>query len=375
MTNQVKIKRLNINEFRNYASLRLVFDAQQTIFIGDNGAGKTNILEAISFLSPGRGFRRASYSDVTRMGSSSLFSTFSSIEGMEGLADISIKLETKDDRSIRCLQINDVTIRVVDELNKHLRISWLVPSMDRIFSGVSIERRRFLDRMVFAIDPRHRRRMIDFEHLMRGRNSLLSEGGFDPSWCSSIESKMAELGVEIDIARVKMINALSSLITEYIQKEQFPHIELNITGFLDKTFNQSFDELREEYAKKLFDGRKVDSIARRTLIGPHRSDLVVNYRSKDINIVHGSTGEQKVVLVSIFLAHARLISNTTGFAPILLLDEISAHLDEDKRNALFRIVTDIGSQIFMTGTDKSSFDYLNKKATFMRVYNNQAFYI
>ncbi|WP_157141195.1 AAA family ATPase, partial [Candidatus Liberibacter asiaticus] len=129
MTNRIKIKFLNISEFRNYASLRLVFDAQHTIFVGDNGVGKTNILEAISFLSPGRGFRRASYADVTRIGSPSFFSTFARVEGMEGLADISIKLETRDDRSVRCLQINDVVIRVVDELNKHLRISWLVPSM------------------------------------------------------------------------------------------------------------------------------------------------------------------------------------------------------------------------------------------------------
>ncbi len=372
MTNRIKIKFLNISEFRNYASLRLVFDAQHTIFVGDNGVGKTNILEAISFLSPGRGFRRASYADVTRIGSPSFFSTFARVEGMEGLADISIKLETRDDRSVRCLQINDVVIRVVDELNKHLRISWLVPSMGRIFSGLSMERRRFLDRMVFAIDPRHRRRMIDFERLMRGRNRLLTEGNFDSSWCSSIEAQMAELGVKINIARVEMINALSSLIMEYVQKENFPHIKLSLTGFLDGKFDQSFCALKEEYAKKLFDGRKMDSMSRRTLIGPHRSDLIVDYCDKAITIAHGSTGEQKVVLVGIFLAHARLISNTTGFAPILLLDEISAHLDEDKRNALFRIVTDIGSQIFMTGTDKSVFDSLNETAKFMRISNHQA---
>ncbi|RPD37764.1 DNA replication/repair protein RecF [Candidatus Liberibacter solanacearum] len=375
MINKIKIKRLNISEFRNYVSLRLVFDSQQTIFVGDNGAGKTNILEAISLLSPGRGLRRASYSDVTRIGSLSLFSTFACVEGMDGLAEISIKLESKDDRSIRCLRINDVAIRVVDELNSHLRVSWLVPSMDRIFSGPSTERRRFLDRMVFSIDPRHRRRIIDFERLMRGRNRLLSEGCFDPSWCSSIESQMAGLGVEIDIARVKMIDELSSLMAEYIQKENFPHVELNLTGFLDGKLNQSFLELKQEYVKILFDGRRMDSIAKRTLIGPHRSDLVVDYCDKDIKIVHGSTGEQKVVLVGIFLAHARLISNTTGFAPILLLDEISAHLDEGRRNALFRIVSDIGSQIFITGTDGSMFSSLSDTATFMRIANHQAFYL
>ncbi|MBL0848700.1 MAG: DNA replication/repair protein RecF [Candidatus Liberibacter ctenarytainae] len=375
MVNNSRIKSLILSEFRNYSSLQLEFDSQQTIFIGDNGAGKTNILEAISFLSPGRGLRCVSYSDVTRIRSSSFFSTRASIEGMEGLVDISIKLESKDNRKVRCLQINDVAMRVIDELNNHLRVSWLVPAMDRIFSGPSTERRRFLDRMVLSFDPRHRRRMIDFERLMRGRNRLLSEGYFDPSWCSSIELQMAELGVDIAVARIDMVEKLSSIIFKYIQQEGFPCVELNLVGFLDNYPNNSLPDLKQEYARVLLEGRKLDSISGRTLTGPHRSDFVVNYRDKDVKIAHASTGEQKVVLIGIFLAHARLISNITGFAPILLLDEIAAHLDKNRRNSLFQIVKDMGSQTFITGTDSAMFSSLTETAKFIRISSNQACYL
>ncbi|MBY7649112.1 MAG: DNA replication/repair protein RecF [Candidatus Liberibacter europaeus] len=375
MINKTKIKNLNLDEFRNYDCLHLAFDSQQIIFIGENGTGKTNVLEAISFLSPGRGLRHVSYSDVTRIGSDDFFSVCASIKGMEGLADISVKLESKDDKSMKCLQINDVAIRTIDELNDHLRISWLIPSMDKIFSGSSIERRRFLDRMVLSFDPKHRRRMIDFERLMRSRNRLLSDGYFDPSWCSSIEIQMAELGVEIDLARIKMIEKISYVMTDYVKKENFPNTGLSLSSFIKEKLNCSLLELKQEYAKILLEKREVDSIAGRTLIGPHRSDLIVHYRDKGIKINHTSTGEQKLVLVGIFLAHARLISNITGFAPILLIDEIAAHLDVKRRNSLFRIINDIGSQTFMTGTDKSIFSSLDKSAKFICISNNQAYYM
>ncbi|AHA27566.1 DNA replication/repair protein RecF [Candidatus Liberibacter americanus] len=375
MVNKVKIKSLNLDEFRNYDSLHLEFNSQQNIFIGNNGSGKTNILEAISFLSPGRGLRRTSYSDVTRIGSPMLFSACANIEGMEGSADILIKLESKDDKNVRRLKINDLNVRTIDELNNHLRVSWIIPAMDRIFSGPSVERRSLLDRMVLSFDPKHRRRMIDFDRLMRSRNRLISEEYFDTSWCNSIEIQMAKLGIDITISRIKMIKKLSSTMTEYIEKEHFPHIELNLSGFLDNKFDKYYLELEQEYANILLRNRKIDAIAGRTLIGPHRSDLIANYCDKHAKIDQASTGEQKIVLIGIFLSHAILIYNTTGFAPILLLDEIAAHLDEKRRNSLFQIITDIGSQTFITGTDKSIFSSINKSATFIYIANNKASYL
>ncbi|AGA64046.1 DNA recombination and repair protein RecF [Liberibacter crescens BT-1] len=376
MIQRIKLNILKLTEFRNYDSLLLKFDTPCVVILGENGIGKTNILEAISFLSPGRGLRLASYRDIRRIGSSSNFSIFADVEGITGPAEILIKLEVKDNTLVRRLRINGVKVRGVDELNNYLRINWLVPSMDRIFSGPVTDRRRFLDRMVFSFDPRHGSYIINFEKLMRDRNRLLTEGRFDPSWLSAIESQMAELGIAIERTRAEMISKLSLLIAdvESSQKKYFPSARLGISGFMDNKLDNNILELQKEYAAILCKYRKRDAIAGRTLEGPHRSDLIVYHSENNLKAHQSSTGEQKVLLMSIFLAHARLISSTTGFRPILLLDEIAAHLDKKRRAVLFDIVNDIGAQVFMTGSDKEQFSTLACKARFIQLSNNNIDY-
>jgi DNA replication and repair protein RecF len=239
--------------------------------------------------------------------------------------------------------------------------------MDGLFTGGSSDRRRFLDRLVLSLDPAHGRRATDFERAMRSRNKLLSEGRFDPSWLSGIEEQMASLGIAMALARQEMLGLLSRLIEESGGETPFPSASLKLSGFLDGQFERAAVDLEDQYAEMLKEGRYRDAGAGRTLDGPHRADLQVRHVQKEIEAERCSTGEQKALLVGLVLAHARLVGNLTGHAPVLLLDEIAAHLDEGRRAALFDLVDGLGGQAFMTGTDKTMFSALGDRAQFLTV--------
>jgi DNA replication and repair protein RecF len=343
------------------------------VLTGDNGAGKTNLMEAVSFLSPGRGLRRATYGDVTRVGADAGFSIFAELDGMEGEVEIGTGVDTTDETTARKLRINGTTAKTTDELTDHLRVLWLTPAMDGLFTGGSSDRRRFLDRLVLSLDPSHGRRASDFERAMRSRNKLLDERRFDPSWLSGIEQQMASLGIAMALARQEMLGLLTRLIEETRETSPFPSAVLELSGFMDGQFGRPAVDLEDDYAALLAESRYRDAGAGRTLDGPHRADLVVRHRDKQMEAARCSTGEQKALLVGLILAHARLVANLTDHAPVLLLDEIAAHLDEGRRAALFDLVDALGGQAFMTGTDKAMFAALGERAQFLTVADGKVF--
>ncbi|MBD9637635.1 DNA replication/repair protein RecF [Ensifer sp. ENS07] len=367
MPNKVFLNRLKLTEFRNYAALSLELDQRHVVLTGENGAGKTNLMEAVSFLSPGRGLRRAAYADVTRVGAGDGFSVFAEVEGMEGTVEIGTGTAGVTEGQSRRLRLNGTPAATVDELTDHLRVLWLTPSMDGLFTGPSADRRRFLDRLVLSLDPEHGRRASEFDRAMRSRNRLLGEFRPDPAWLTAIEREMAGLGVSMALARQEMLGLLTALVERTVDENVFPSARLALSGFLDDEGHRPAYDLEEEYLTMLRDGRPRDAAAGRTLDGPHRSDLLVRHREKDMEAARCSTGEQKALLVGLVLAHVRLVGDMTGHAPILLLDEIAAHLDVNRRAALFDLVDGLGGQAFMTGTDQAMFKALGERGRFLTV--------
>lgn len=369
MPHKVTISRLKLHDFRNYASIALDLDGRHVVLTGANGAGKTNLMEAVSFLSPGRGLRRAAYADVAREGAVGGFSVFAAVDGMQGEIDIGTGTEGGDEGQSRRLRLNGTPARSVDELLDHLRVVWLTPSMDGLFTGSSSDRRRFLDRLVLSLDPEHGRRAADFEKAMRGRNRLLSEPRPDAQWLSALERQMAELGVAMALARRELVGLLAGIVEASRDEGPFPSAVMALAGFLDEDLDKPAYEIEETYAAMLRDGRYRDAAAGRTLDGPHRVDLLIRHREKDMDAARCSTGEQKALLVGLVLAHAGLVAGMTDHAPVLLLDEISAHLDEGRRAALFDRIEALGGQAFMTGTDRAMFEAFGDRARFLTVAN------
>lgn len=366
MAQKASLSRLKLTDFRNYAEAALSLDDRHVVLTGENGAGKTNLLEAVSFLSPGRGLRRAVLTDVTRVGAGGGFSVFADVDGMEGEVSLGTGVDGDGETTTRRLRINATPAKSTEELSDHLSVLWLTPAMDGLFTGPSADRRRFLDRLVLSIDPGHGRRASDFERTMRSRNRLLSEGRYDPSWLTAIETQMAGLGIAMAAARQEMLGLLRNL-SMASEQTPFPSPVLALEGFLDGALDAPAADLEDRYLDMLREGRGRDGAAGRTLEGPHRVDLLVRHREKDMDAGRCSTGEQKALLIGLILAHARLTANMTGFAPILLLDEIAAHLDEGRRTALFNLIHDLGGQSFMTGTDQSMFSTLADRAQFFTV--------
>jgi DNA replication and repair protein RecF len=371
MARPVRIARIALTDFRNYARLDVAFAARHIVLTGDNGAGKTNLLEALSLLSPGRGLRRAAHAETVRasgLGDAAGYSIFAAVDGMAGPAEIGTGT-LGGEAEQRRLRIGGANERTLDVLLDHLRVAWLTPSMDGLFTGPAGDRRRFLDRLVLAIDPMHARRSIDYERAMRSRNRLLAEGRFDPAWLDGIELQMAELGIAMAFARQHYVTLLGDLIArgDLDDAAAFPAADVSLDGFLDDASGLAAVDLEARYIEALRDGRRRDAAAGRTLDGPHRADLVVRHRQKSMPAALCSTGEQKALLVGLLLAHARLVADMTGYAPLLLLDEIAAHLDSGRRAALFSMIDAIGGQAFMTGTDAAMFAALGEGAQFFQV--------
>jgi DNA replication and repair protein RecF len=367
MAQKTSLSRLKLTDFRNYQTVSLALEDRHVVLTGENGAGKTNLLEAVSFLSPGRGLRRSILGDVARVDAEGGFAIFAEIDGMDGEVAIGTGIESGDGEGVsRKIRINGTPAKSAEELSDHLRVLWLTPAMDGLFTGSSSDRRRFLDRLVLSLDPGHGRRASDFERAMRSRNRLLSEGRFDPSWLTGIEAQMAELGIAMAVARQEMLGLLQSLSGSFGQTP-FPTPVLALEGFMDGAIDRPAADLEEDYLEALRSGRGRDAAAGRTLEGPHRADLLVRHGQKDIDAARCSTGEQKALLIGLILAHAKLIADMTGYAPVLLLDEIAAHLDQGRRATLFDLVDDLGGQAFMTGTDRSMFSALGDRAQFFTV--------
>lgn len=367
---QTHVARLQLTDFRNYESLGIDFSPGAIVLTGENGAGKTNLLEAISFLTPGRGLRRAAHDDVARAGAADGFAVHARVKG--GFGDVEIGTGTLGSRAgeaaSRKVRINGAPARSADEMLEWLRVIWLVPAMDALFTGPAADRRRFVDRLVLAIDPAHGRRAADYERAMRGRNKLLAEESRDTGWFDAIETQMAETGTAIAAARVELVRLLGDMVRRVPEGSPFPRALIALSGTIEEALpGQPAVEAEETFRVRLAETRARDRAAGRTLEGPHRSDLLVRHAPKDMEAALCSTGEQKALLTGLVLSHARLVAELVQAPPILLLDEIAAHLDAGRRAALFEIVDDLGCQAFMTGTDASLFSSLEQRAQFFAV--------
>jgi DNA replication and repair protein RecF len=369
--------RLTLTDFRNYPDLRLEAGSGPVVLTGPNGAGKTNLLEAISLLAPGRGLRGAAFGDLARMDGQARWAVASEIEGPCGTTALGTAWVRPSEagaamNGARQVQIAGQAHKSSGAFSSYLRIMWLTPGMDRLFVGPAGDRRRFLDRLVIAVDPEHGGRVIAFEKLMRERNRLLCDSAPETAWLGGLEHGMAEAGVAIAAARVATLDALQDFVSEMPaarSQSAFPWARLEIDGDLEVRVGlRPAVQVEDEYRRMLRDSRNADRAAGRCLSGPHRSDLVVVHGPKATDARICSTGEQKALLIALVLAHARAVrAACDGWAPIMLLDEVVAHLDEERRVGLFSELKEFGVQAWMTGTDARLFEPLGGGAEFFRI--------
>ncbi|PTW62773.1 DNA replication and repair protein RecF [Breoghania corrubedonensis] len=361
MPTSVRLTRLTLTDFRNYASASMEIDARLVALTGDNGAGKTNLLEAISLLTPGRGLRRAAFADIVQKARRDNshpdgWSVAAVLENSDGETRLGTGFSFA--AASRRIRIDATDARAAEELSQYVRVLWLVPAMDGLFTGPAGDRRRFLDRLVLAVDPGHGRRVADFEKAMRSRNRLLETGG-EAAWLDAVEAQIASLGVAMALARREAVTLLSGLIGEHAGGDAFPRAALALEGpFEELAALTPAVDLEDAFADQMARGRPRDRAAGRTLDGPHRTDLAVTHVAKGMPAGLASTGEQKALLIGLVLAHAELTARVSGMTPVLLLDEVAAHLDPSRRAALFARLDALGGQVFMTGTDKALFEAL-----------------
>jgi DNA replication and repair protein RecF len=362
------IARLTLSDFRSYAVLDLSLAARMIALVGENGAGKTNSLEALSLLSPGRGLRRADLAEMAREGGHGGFTVSLMLEDD---TRIGFGLGEPDEggRRPRIQRINGAPAPGLASLAEHARVVWLTPEQDGLFRGPAGERRRFLDRMVLAIDAEHGARVNALERALRERNRLLEERPGESAWLDALERQAAEGGVAVALARAEAVARLNALIAETRDDASpFPWAGLALEGEIDRlTARLPALDAEDAYRALLRDHRGRDRAAGRALIGPQASDLVVTHGPKAMAAEQGSTGEQKALLVGLVLAHARLVGAMSGIAPIVLLDEIAAHFDPRRRAALYAALDALGAQVWMTGADDGLFDALPEAAARYRV--------
>ncbi len=359
------VRRLMLRDFRSYPELDIELDGLLIAFHGENGAGKTNLLEALSLFSPGRGLRRAELGDCARAGGRGGFAVSIELEEDGERRQLGVGLEpaSEDAPAERLNRIDRAPVSSARAFSEHLRLVWLTPAMDGLFTGPANERRRFLDRLVLAIDPQHGARVNQFERALRGRNRLLEEGPANGAWLDAIEREAAELGVAVAAARVECVARLrASIASARDEDSPFPWAEISLEGEVEGLCAENPALAAEDrYRGALRDNRGRDASAGRALIGPHLTDLVAFHGPKSAPAAQSSTGEQKALLVGLVLAHARLVADMSGIAPLALLDEIAAHFDPRRRAALFEALERIGGQVFVTGADPAAFTGLKAR--------------
>ena len=340
------ITQLNLLHFRSHRVTRLEFDGRPVALYGPNGAGKTNILEAVSLLSPGRGLRRAGAEELARRPEALGWKISAEVTGLAGSHSIETGAEGGAPRTVRI----DERSTPQAQLGRILRILWLVPSMDRLWIEAAEGRRRFLDRMTLSFTPDHGEVVLAYEKAMRDRNRLLKDQVSDPHWYAALELQMAEAAEKITLNRSDAVARLRT--AQATPETTFPRAELAIV---------SAEEQPEDLSHHWASNRRRDMAAGRTLVGPHRADLAATFVAKGVPAAQCSTGEQKALLISLILANARALAQDIKMAPILLLDEVAAHLDETRRAALYDEICALGAQALMTGTDANLFDALGDR--------------
>ena len=340
------VTRLVLTDFRSYPSALIEPGSGFVLLTGENGAGKTNLLEAVSLLSPGRGLRGAPLSEMTRIGGAGGLAVAARLGDVEiGTGSLPAAPERRQ------VRINSAPASV-NSLSEWLSVLWLTPAMDRLFLATAGDRRRFLDRLVLALEPGHAHHASRYEAAMRARNKLLAgEGSTDPSWLAALEQQMAEHGTAIAWARTRTVAELEHRL-EGAPEDEFARASVRLEGWEEA-----------DLASQLRECRARDAGAGRATVGPHRQDLLVGHRTKGMEAARSSTGEQKALLLGLVLAHAQLVTDRRGQPPVLLLDEVAAHLDPKRRAALFRRLEGRG-QVWMTATEAELFEGVSEASRF-----------
>jgi DNA replication and repair protein RecF len=366
---RLSVRRLLLENFRSYPSAELSISGRPVVLAGPNGAGKTNVLDAISLLSPGRGLRGAKLGDHIRKGPQAanhgaLWTVAATIARGSEAYEIGTGLaQGPEGGERRLVHLNGAPAQNSADLGEIVQMLWLTPAMDRVFIESASARRRFLDRLVLGFEPVHARNALRYEQAMRERLRLLKFGPRDPAWLDGLEAEMTEAGIAMTVARTQTIERLNRALAAREAVGVFPSAQLSLVNetniATDGTPEAAISNLKSILAR----ARMRDAEARRTTIGPHLSDLAVRHTGKRMDARDCSTGEQKALLISIVLAHAwELQRERNGHAPILLLDEVAAHLDARRRAALFEEILALSAQAWMTGTDLSLFETLGTRA-------------
>ena len=347
---------LTLSHFRSHRIARLMLDPRPVALFGANGSGKTNILEAVSLFSPGRGLRRASAQDMARRPEALGWKLTGILQSLGQMHEIEIWSEEGAARQVRI----DGKAAAQTALGRIARVLWLIPAMDRLWIEGADGRRRFLDRMTLSFEPSHAETALTYDKAMRERNRLLKDMVREPSWYLALEAQMAEAAVVIDRNRRMALAQIEAAQVD--AATSFPAASLELVHN-DFELPRECDDLKSAFA----DFRSRDLAAGRTLIGPHRADLIGFYAAKGVPAKDCSTGEQKALLVSLILSNARALSREFGAPPILLLDEVAAHLDADRRAALYEEIIALGAQAWMTGTEKDLFAAMGDRAQYFEV--------
>ena len=367
-----RIRRLTLTNFRSYHAAQIDVGTAPVVLVGPNGAGKTNLIEAISLLAPGRGLRRATLDEVAFSEGDGSWAVSCDVEGALGLASLGTGIEAPTQMeapTARKCRIDREPVSSATAFADHLRVIWLVPAMDTLFNGPASERRRFLDRLVLAVDAEHSSRVSALERSLRSRNRLLEEQRPDAHWLDAVEHETAELAVAVAAQRAETVGRLqAALEARSGRAASFPIAEIALNGWMERLLpDHPAAEIEDRYRTVLRDNRPRDAAAGRTLDGPHLTDLTVTHAAKAIPAADASTGEQKALLIGLVLAHAGLLTAMTEFAPLLLLDEVVAHLDPARRAALYGEVETLGAQVWMTGADPAAFAEIAESAEIFEV--------
>ena len=367
-----RIRRLTLSNFRSYRAASLTLDAQLAVLVGPNGAGKTNLIEAISFLAPGRGLRRATLDEVAFSEGDGAWAVAAELEGALGLATLGTGIEppaAEDTTLTRKCRIDGEPVPSAAAFTDHLSVVWMTPAMDGLFGGPASERRRFLDRLVLAVDGTHSSRVNALERSLRSRNRLLEQPSPDTHWLDAIEHETAELAIAVAAARAETVRRLAAaLLRDRDPASPFPWAGVALDGWVENALmEQPATEVEDRYRACLRENRARDAAAGRTTDGPHLTDLEVLYGPKGIAAAQASTGEQKALLIGLVLAHAGLVAEMTRLAPLLLLDEVVAHLDPGRRAALYDALAALDAQVWMTGADPAPFADVASRAQMFAV--------
>jgi len=372
------VSQLALHNFRNYASLTASFPTKPIVLFGENGAGKTNILEALSFLSPGRGLRNTRLSQVTTLSTSqnTTWATSVHLAFAEGSLSLGTGLEfTSQGQERRTIKVEGVKATRQATLAEWASVIWVTPQMGRLFLDPAAQRRKFVDRLVFSLNPAHAAHMQCYEHAVAERSSLLKKPPYDPSWISQLENQIAEEAVAVAVARKQ---ALEQVSDNQSQSPVFPRFTAQMEGEFEQWLNEGLSEAQEKLRQALYHNRRLDAEIGGSRIGPHRSDLNLRHCGQNIAASQCSTGEQKMLLLAITLAFVRVQRHNQELAwrrvNLLLIDDIVAHLDAYHRSVLFDEICHLNLQAWLTGTDREVFQELKNRAQLIKVENATLIY-